>query len=626
MRIMNVIADSRQGAGRFGPREVLAALLSVSILGIGAVNAVGKVALWDTTNPQSPSSDTQDRSTWKPVPNDLLQLESQPAKASSDPGYYGRDYSFKGDAVVENEKFVVAFCAAKGRVIIYPKTGTASPGGNSEKLAAGTAIAELRPLQADSSEVIKRVELIRNADDRVVLEAIFSAKGGSDAAVTFSFDQSEIIEVQPGQALKGMTIHTALAYGIAPSFIGDDLLFSPADYPSANQLFISADNFFLGLAAGENSELVMTWPAGKQQLQLHLARGPQPGIDSLDFENDGQSFYLAPLSAAGIWHQEALEASFLEKDTKLNWQKPFPARWKTQLYEEETKTTFAFRDGKGEIWRGVPGSYNYPVWFEGDDALCHFSKKVPPKGESVIYFLEGRDTPPAVSTPVDILNATLGRQFAGRILDLDGRKLRTHHRRGGDGVRRACTCGCTEAIQAVFENHEEAANKEYIQGALDDMVYFMHCHVDRINEYQRFTQSVTNYLQAQASSSPELKSYLGELGQIAARIADEYEVQKENMKSFQYADGLVQKTLALTQKANTNNLAAYMDLLKAWRGMGGSQDYVLAQCHTITRGLCQAAGYGCMSQPKAVAIAREVRERCRKVLRTPDGYEIWADY
>src|SRR6058998_3428609 len=89
---------------------------------------------------------------------------------------------------------------------------------------------------------------------------------------------------------------------------------------------------------------------------------------------------------------------------------------------------------------------------------------------------------------------------------------------------------------------------------------------------------------------------------------------------------LARQTLALASRKDSNNLKAYMDLLKAWRAMGGAQDYVLAQCHTITRKLFQEAGYGCVDQPKAVAIAREVRARCRQVLRNPDGYEIWADY
>ena len=84
--------------------------------------------------------------------------------------------------------------------------------------------------------------------------------------------------------------------------------------------------------------------------------------------------------------------------------------------------------------------------------------------------------------------------------------------------------------------------------------------------------------------------------------------------------------MALTASKNTNNLPAYMDLLKAWRAMGGAQDYVVAQCHTITRKLFQEAGYGCVNDPNSVPVAREIRARCRQVLRNPDGYEIWANY
>src|SRR4029077_102963 len=113
-----------------------------------------------------------------------------------------------------------------------------------------------------------------------------------------------------------------------------------------------------------------------------------------------------------------------------------------------------------EIWRGVAGSYAYPGCFEAGQSFYHLSQKRAPKGESVIYFLEGQGTPLSVITPVDILKSTLGRPAADAIVDLEGRKLRTHHRRGGDGVHRACTCGCTEAIQAVFEAGEEVTRKE----------------------------------------------------------------------------------------------------------------------------------------------------------------------
>src|SRR5207247_10972041 len=127
-------------------------------------------------------------------------------------------------------------------------------------------------------------------------------------------------------------------------------------------------------------------------------------------------------------------------------------------------------------------------------------------------------------------------------------------------------------------------------------------------------------------ASTELKPLLDGLKQMAQQIPQEYDVQKENMRSPGYTDELTRNTLALASRNDTNNLTAYMELLKAWRAMGGAQDYVVAQCHMITRKLFQEAGYGCVNDPNAVLVAEEVRARCREVLRNPDGYEIWADY
>ena len=158
------------------------------------------------------------------------------------------------------------------------------------------------------------------------------------------------------------------------------------------------------------------------------------------------------------------------------------------------------------------------------------------------------------------------------------------------------------------------------------MNYFVECHVERIEEYQRFAADMIQFLKAKAAASPELKPYLESLEQIVQQIPQEYNVQKENMKSLEHAGELTRQTMALTGSKNTNNLTAYMELLKAWRAMGGAQDYVVAQCHTITRKLFQEAGYGCVNDPKAVPVAQEVRARCRQVLRNPDGYEIWANY
>jgi hypothetical protein len=220
----------------------------------------------------------------------------------------------------------------------------------------------------------------------------------------------------------------------------------------------------------------------------------------------------------------------------------------------------------------------------------------------------------------------LGRAAADSILDVEGRRLRTHHRRGADGVRRACTCGCTEAIQSVFEKGEEVQKKQFINDAIDDMIYFVQRHMARIDEYRHFADDMLKFLKTQESAAPELKAFVENMEQIAGRIPQEYEVQKENMKSLEYAGELSGKTMALTAKTDAQNLPAYMELLKAWRGMGGAQDYVVAQCHAITRQLLQEAGNGCATEPKAVELARTIRARCKEILRNPDGYEIWPNY
>jgi Rad3-related DNA helicase len=206
--------------------------------------------------------------------------------------------------------------------------------------------------------------------------------------------------------------------------------------------------------------------------------------------------------------------------------------------------------------------------------------------------------------------------------------LRTHHGEAGSNVHRACTCGYTEAIQAVFEKGEECDKREFVDQSIQDMIYFVKAHLERIDEYRAFAKNLTEYLQATAKSNPELKEYLEDLEATAQQIPAEYENQKENMKSLEYAAELEKKTMALTGKKDPENLKRYMELLKLWRAMGGAQDGVVAQYHILARKIFQDAGYGCVAvkNEKAVEVGKEVMARCKQILRNPDGYEIWANY
>lgn len=596
-------------------------LLLVTSPGASVAQKEGKTAntqVWDTQSSFVTEVDVRDRTNWKVVPVNLLALEVDPSTSISDPAYYGREYSFKGDAVVENEYLTTVFSSKTGKVVIYWR---ADP---SKKRA------EFVPLQLKGTPAsITYCRILQNTGDEAALEVSFSTKEmGENLSAIFSFSKRQIIELKPAENMKGISLLSPIEYAVMPSFIGDDLIFDPRKYPSMNTLHILSDGLFLGLLKGENSMLVITWPKGKQEMRLILDNKEKESrlIESVDLDNDGRSIYLAILDAPGIWHKEELKPSYLEKDVAINWEKPFPAKWITQLNEAGVKTTFRFAESRGNIWRAVMGSYTYPVWFSGENAFYHFSKKIPPEGESLVYFLEGKGTPASVSTPVDVMKETLGRETCDTILDLAGRKLRSHHRRGSEGIRRACTCGCTEAMQPVFEAGEEMEKREYIEGAVDDMVHFVTRHVERINEYQDFARKMMDFLNLTRQSNPALKPFLDSMEGMTQKILEEYSRQRENIKTLEYADELARKTKALTQKKDPKNLPSYLELGKKWREMGGAQDDLVGKSHSMTRRLLQEAGYGCVDQPQAVKIAQEIRRRCKECLRNPDGYEIWPDY
>jgi hypothetical protein len=148
----------------------------------------------------------------------------------------------------------------------------------------------------------------------------------------------------------------------------------------------------------------------------------------------------------------------------------------------------------------------------------------------------------------------------------------------------------------------------------------------RIDEYQAFAREMMEFLNQTQKSAADLKPYLDRMKAIAQEIPQEYSRQQELIMDLQYVDELTQQTKDLTLKKEPGNLKAYEELSMKWRRMGGAQDDLVAQCHRIARKLFQDAGYGGVSSPKAVEIARQIRERCRECLRNADGYEIWADY
>ena len=95
--------------------------VAVSLTAMPRMKAATHVVVWDTGSRLADATGAGDRTGWKSVPSELFVFEADPPKAASDPGYYGREYSFQGDAVVENRSLTAVFVSAKG----HPPQGKA---------------------------------------------------------------------------------------------------------------------------------------------------------------------------------------------------------------------------------------------------------------------------------------------------------------------------------------------------------------------------------------------------------------------------------------------------------------------------------------------------------------------
>jgi len=548
---------------------------------------VTNIKIWDTMSPiQDLKYKIKDRIGWKPVSKDTL---------------------LQGDMVFENGYIFVAFCSKLGKVIVYSKSGQMK--------------ADIIPIQLKDKEVsITDCKVLQNTDDKTTIEAIFSTKE-TNIPITFSFSKKQIIEVKSDKS--GMCISSPIEYGIIPNFISDDLIFDSKDYYSKETLYLLSENLFLGLLSGKDSMLFLIMP---DEQDVRLIQDKNQTFKSIEVEN--KDIYLALLEATGIWHKEPLKPNFLESDIPINnWKRPFPAKWITELYEDGVKTTYTFKESEpktDDFWRAAVGWYKFPVWFKGEKAFFHLSKKVPPKGDAIIYFLERKGTPVSVSTPVDIIKETLTPQTSERILDPAGRRNRSLTRL--NSTIDTATCAVTNGILHVFEAGDEVQRSEYIKGGTEDMIYFLFRENERAMEYQAFANDMLKFLKESKKDNPDQATFLDKMESITRELISAYENEKENLKDMDYAKKLADETVALTQKKSTDNLSAFKKLKEEWTGMGGSVDDLNRVLHSTTRKLFQEAGYGCVDQLKTVSIAEEIRKMAIKCLRNPGSYEIWSDY
>jgi len=559
-----------------------------------ALAPIVSVKLWDTVTPIQRQHGLASRSAWRSVAA-------------------GGPLRLRGDLVVETRAVAAAFASHLGKVLVYSRS------------EPSRRKAEVRPAELLGKPATLASTVTVGQNGVVTVQAAFNAAGQESRPITFTFTGDRILAIMPRESTRGVGLAAPMELAMVPSFVGEDLIYDPRDYPAAETLSLPSEHFLLGLLAGESSMLVMTWQEDIPSVHLSLSRGyGKASIGAVSLMG-GKGISLAVLDAPGIWHRESLTPSMLEREVSIAWKPPFPAVWLTQLYEDEVKTTFEFRRQREDTWRGGVGFYKYPTWFSHGKTMLSLGKKIPPEGEAIIYFLERNDdTPKQVVSPIDIAQRTLTGDVLSGILDVEGRPSWFPER--PDAVIGAATCATTDALKAIFDAGQELEKQAIVKGGVEDMYFYLEHMFERDARFYPFAEDMLAFLDAQAKEGPELTPYLHELRSIAEEMITTYDNARDTIRDMSYAHELGDKTIALAAEKRPDNRQQMADLKQSWTGMGGALEELARKEHTLARKLYQQAGYGAAVRPQAMPVAEEIRRRAKQCLERPESYEMWENY
>lgn len=512
--------------------------------------------------------------------------------------------------VLASAGLVAAIDGQKGLIAVYGRQGNRLTRRGDVSWDAGRRFAQYNLVGSDSGGRLGAE--IRSAEGRV-LATLYLAPNG-------------ILEFQPGDE-KDLTVgNTRLKYGIVPSLIGMDFVYTAQSAPggpaASNRCYLPSMNLLVGLVEGCDSMLVGAWPPGPQVASLRTTgSGSAKAIDGFSLRTGGRSFYLAVLQRPGIWHCEPLLPDYLERDTEIGWRRPFEAKWIGRFYvaSEEIDYPFYFRDARVELWgRPIRSWFWWPVWFDGPRTMIHFEKRFPPKGDLLVYYLEKHPERPAgtaILSPVEVLQEALGPQEAARVLDLAGIEERPVVSHG------LCVCEMTSRLQRFFDAGEEVKQRAQIARYAEDVGAFITNVRVRLLEYREFAAQIRQFLKARAAAEPAIAGAAGRL----LGLVEEFEGVYQGAMPATSLGEVRQWTAefnALAREVRPGNDKKFDAVAEKCRALSGAQDDLLRDLSVLVVRLAEKAAHEAVQSPEHAAFARDVIARTRQILRNPTPLEV----
>ena len=450
---------------------------------------------------------------------------------------------------------------------------------------------------------------------------VSSRKG--DRSYTAWFTPEGLVTIAAEHIPQFQITQCHLRYGLLPSFVGTDILYSPAKMAGSNQFQIPSTQWLVGLVDGNDAMLVAVWETDTQAVSLGLAgEGENRLIDSLTIATANAGFSLSLVEHPNLWHREPLKEEWLAQYVPIAWQRPFQARWMCQFFvRPATKPTFRqpnlfysfpVASAKTRHW-GIwfEDTNFYPFYFDGLRTILHFDKTYVPNGDALFYFLE-----PAAAdlySPCDIVEQALGREKALALFNFDAYRLRKlQYSTPDEFMYDRPVCATTTRLTKIKQE-----DKAVVGVNLATHLYeFIREIRGRLEQYGVFFTRMHDYLEAEKKAQPELTDYLDELERMVTDAQSKAKpIYATSLPSVQEKSEDIKKLLL----EGTSDGFTFGDL--DCRPTAGSQDDLCRHYNRFVMRLVQTAASKCGDSAQKAAIAKHLWDQSRDILQRPTRWE-----
>ncbi|MBM4034247.1 MAG: hypothetical protein FJ291_21065 [Planctomycetes bacterium] len=498
--------------------------------------------------------------------------------------------------------------------------------------------ATLRSVPLRGGDAPCTVTIASNTPAASAVEVDYKDETGKPAGLRVELKMGQVfVETQPRGATAGIRLNAASRFAVLPDFFADDIVVDATELPVAKGE-LPSENFLLHLRPDQQCLVMAVWNVRGEDVEVTLAgegMDRQIASSEIRFGEKGR-IWVAALDAPGIWHVRDVAKDDAGKIVKLDWKPPFPAQWRMNWRREDGladsweiiaqrsdgnfvkhwlgNASTVPRDRKR--WTTVFGSFLYPCWIDrqGEAFYQPLSKPARWVGPAIIYPLnQGGGTPLDRFTVLDIVRNTLGVRPCEYILDVEGQQSQNKGR---------ATCANRDFLNPIYQRGEQKKRRDEILRSLDEVMVFVRYIRERIGVYVDFGHELLKYLAAQKQAHPELAERIAELEKLTKMIDEFVAKRRHEIKTPDEAQAMVDEfRKTMLDYEGPDAFDRCKKFTAAIVVIGGSQDELVGEGRLAVKLVRQRAGLLMAIEPRMGEIAKEVRARAQKVLRSPAGHE-----